>query len=671
MVSPIKNEGGNVYTPDSGMNESLGDAVIGFPPFEAAPDGNSVAYVADPSSAGNGKGLGDSYLATRDTGGDWTAVNLEPPGQEAGYQGFSEDLSVGILDTCEEPLLAPEAPNGEYNILYSHLNSDGGGSGYRALITMRPPAQLPCKNRAASFGSSAEGANHERPVLYAGGTPDLSNTLFEANDALTANATPTGDEENNLYDQAGDELRLVNVLPGESHGAPDATFGSPWQGLANPPDFSHVISNDGSRIFWTDLKTGDLYVRKDGTSTVQVSAGPAQFWTASPDGRYVFYTEGETLSRFDVELGAREELAGVGAGVEGVIGINETGEDGSYVYFVATGILAGNENANTEKAETGHDNLYVRHDAATTFIAALSPEDDRNEVGSESGASYGDWQPALGHRTAEVTPDGHSVVFMSDRSLTGYDNLVNAEAMNEVYVYDAETEPHLSCASCDPSGVPPPIFFGNNRHNSSFLPVSGVGAIGGGNTYLPRWISDEGNRVFFDSVEPLVTQDTNGLRDVYEWERDGAGGCEDSGGCIYLLSGGTSTDSSSFVDASANGEDVFIVTRAQLVPQDHNEDFDLYDARVGGVQPLVPTACTGSGCQGVPSAPPLFATPPSATFNGVGNFEPPPPPPAVKPKSKAKATRCKQGYVKERGRCVKKKRQKTKKSTAKGGRRHV
>ena len=216
MVSPIKNEGGNVYTPDSGMNESLGDAVIGFPPFEAAPDGNSVAYVADPSSAGNGKGLGDSYLATRDTGGDWTAVNLEPPGQEAGYQGFSEDLSVGILDTCEEPLLAPEAPNGEYNILYSHLNSDGGGSGYRALITMRPPAQLPCKNRAASFGSSAEGANHERPVLYAGGTPDLSNTLFEANDALTANATPTGDEENNLYDQAGDELRLVNVLPGRA-----------------------------------------------------------------------------------------------------------------------------------------------------------------------------------------------------------------------------------------------------------------------------------------------------------------------------------------------------------------------------------------------------------------------------------------------------------------------
>ena len=71
-----------------------------------------------------------------------------------------------------------------------------------------------------------------------------------------------------------------------------------------------------------------------------------------------------------------------------------------------------------------------------------------------------------------------------------------------------------------------------------------------------------------------------------------------------------------------SGNDAFIVTRAQLVPEDRNDAYDLYDARVDGVD-RSPPACTGTGCQGVPAPPPTFATPPSVTFNGVGNFPPP------------------------------------------------
>jgi len=253
---------------------------------------------------------------------------------------------------------------------------------------------------------------------------------------------------------------------------------------------------------------------------------------------------------------------------------------------------------------------------------------------------------------------------MSSQSLTGYPN----EGLREVYVYNAETN-NLSCASCNPSGAPPAIA-GGNFGTAAFLPLS-FSYDESMNTYQPRWINEEGSRVFFDSAEPLVSQDTNGLQDVYEWERDGAGSCQTAEGCVYLLSGGISTDLSAFVDSSANGDDVFLVTRAQLVPQDRNEDDELYDARVYGVQPLVPTACTETGCQGGPSAPPPFATPPSATFNGVGNFEPLPPAPAVKPKPPAKAKQCKKGYVKKRGRCVKKKRPRAKKSSAKGGKQHV
>ena len=77
------------------------------------------------------------------------------------------------------------------------------------------------------------------------------------------------------------------------------------------------------------------------------------------------------------------------------------------------------------------------------------------------------------------------------------------------------------------------------------------------------------------------------------------------------------------------GSDAFIVTRAQLAPEDENDAFDVYDVRVGARRPVSAPACSGTGCQGVPAPPPTFATPPSATFNGVGNF--PPPAEAVKP----------------------------------------
>jgi hypothetical protein len=129
--------------------------------------------------------------------------------------------------------------------------------------------------------------------------------------------------------------------------------------------------------------------------------------------------------------------------------------------------------------------------------------------------------------------------------------------------------------------------------------------------------------VFFNSAQSLVPQDTNKGNDAYEWEADGTGSCTLSPGCIFLLSDGTSPEGSWLIGSSASGDDVFFTTRGKLVPEDENENIDVYDARVGATSPPASPQCTGTGCQGVPSAPPVFATPPSATFNGVGNFAPP------------------------------------------------
>jgi hypothetical protein len=168
--------------------------------------------------------------------------------------------------------------------------------------------------------------------------------------------------------------------------------------------------------------------------------------------------------------------------------------------------------------------------------------------------------------------------------------------------------------------------------------------------------------VFFDTSQPLVPQDTNSRQDVYEWESNGAGSCRTSAGCIYLLSTGTSPSNAGFVGAGASGKDVLFIARAELVPQARDEVAKLYDARVDGGFPETSLTCSGTGCQGVPPAPPIFATPSSVTFNGIGNFEAPPA--AVKPKSKS--VKCKRGSVKKHGKCVRKKAKRSSGHSTKG-----
>jgi hypothetical protein len=669
MVTPLVNGDSDVYEPELlGPGNSNGGYADDSPlPFRAAADGSAVAYVSTPgpiSLGGNGStGLhnGNENLARRSASGVWSAANIQPPGRaEPVYQAFSNDLSVGILDSTE--VLSAGAPQGGYDVLYARTTSDGS---YRPLFSVKPPHRS--AEEFVAFRVNHRGPGRplnviegQGPVTYAGSSADLSHMLFEANDSLTPlaeQAVPTA-EQNDLYDSVAGNLYLVNVLP---NGEPDsdATFGAPQianNGLGNfgTPDFSHAISADGSRIFWSAVGPSPvgtapgpplaLYVRENDTQpqspivggkcavptdgcTVQVDAaeagapgpgGGGRFWTASSEGSRVFFTDENRLTNdstaasgepdlyeYDVNTGVLTDLsvdtnAGEHANVQGVVG---AGDDGSYVYFVAEGALA------SGATPGACCNLYVRHEGEPVqFIATLSSQD---EGGGGSGIdAYGDWIPGLGVRQAQVTPDGRHMAFVSSAKLTDYENYGHYE----VYVYESGSGvgDGLFCASCGPLGVPPTYPYGTRL------------SVSRSNTYMQRFISSDGSRVFFDSEEALVPQDTNGQLDVYEWEQDGAGECHREAGCVYLLSGGTSTDGSFFLDASESGNDVFIVTRAQLLAQDQNEVFDVYDARVDAPVPVAPPACTGTGCQGVPGAPPIFATPSSVTFSGAGNFGPPP-----------------------------------------------
>ena len=152
--------------------------------------------------------------------------------------------------------------------------------------------------------------------------------------------------------------------------------------------------------------------------------------------------------------------------------------------------------------------------------------------------------------------------------------------------------------------------------------------------YQTRFLSSSG-RLFFTSPDALVPLDTNGLEDVYEYEPVGVGSCtgassaysERSGGCVSLISSGTSGGESAFLDASESGDDVFFVTGSKLTSEDYDASNDVYDAHVCTTSvpcvpaPVSPPPCTsGDACKAAPSPQPaIFGPAPSATFSGAGN----------------------------------------------------
>jgi hypothetical protein len=230
---------------------------------------------------------------------------------------------------------------------------------------------------------------------------------------------------------------------------------------------------------------------------------------------------------------------------------------------------------------------------------SLAPEDNEIEAqkADGGGTNGGDWKAGLGVRTAEITPDGRHLVFESRRPLSGYENRPAGTEQLQFEVFDYAAEGgDLTCASCDPTGAPPNVV--EIESGLTRLPVTAAST-----TYVHRWISDDGNRVFFNSEQRLVPQDTNSVQDVYEWEREGTSGCpvatSRSGGCVFLLSGGETRGYSFLVDADATGNNVFLEHQGPLggaeVPVGRNA---LYDARVGGGFPRpAGAACVGGGCQ--------------------------------------------------------------------------
>jgi hypothetical protein len=624
LVSPVQKAGGEVFRlePARGSCFECNTVEADVFPKQSSPDGEAIVYEGQPFVTSGGGRKENEYLARRTASG-WQTSNLTPEllntgAGEVGFKAFDPSLDKGLL-AHRSPSLSPEAPS-EFANLYGFSSADPGA--LSPLITAEPP------NR------SSNGLE----LVYAGATPDLSHSLFEANDALTGEtpfapeAVDGGATKNNLYESVNGELRLVNVLP-DGETLPGASFGSgtllPSPSFHPENAFDNAISVDGSRIFWSD-ESGRLYVREDGERTREVADHTGKFLTATPDGSEVLLSDGHLVG-----IGDEEPVTDLTEGKGGFEGIAGRSEDLSAIYFVDTAVLSGEENEHGEVAQAGSPNLYLRQGGATTFIATLDKQRPEGSLGdNELNGGYnhfgyaGDWHAAAGHRSAEASPDGRYLAFMSRAPLSGVDSTGNCVPITvgsgenakftrttgpceEVFLYDSQTG-RLSCPSCNPAGRAP---LGN-----SVLPLNNIGAA----FFEPqqRFVTDSG-RLYFDSQDSLSTFDTNeGVEDVYQYEPEGVGTCERAAGCVKLISAGTEPVDSNFHAIDESGKNVFFTSRDQLALKDHDDLIDLYDAREdGGIASETETSrgeCQGEACQ-APVSPPNDPTPGSSTFEGAGN----------------------------------------------------
>jgi DNA-binding beta-propeller fold protein YncE len=693
MVSPPSKLGADFYP-------------IGFGMVQAAASGDAVAYLAaSPTESGaSGNALASQVFSVRGFGG-WSSRDINPPhetavGQPIGnganeYRFFSDDLSLGVVQRFGAfmPSLSPQASEETPYLRSDFVNGNVGEpclpasmGCYSPLVSSCPPGGEECAPAVAEHANAAPGSVFGQEgqcpghrgfcgPVFEGATPDLRHVVLGSEAPLLE-----AQVKNGLYEWSEGKLVLVSVLP-QDEGA-RAVTGVLGGLVGGSRDARHAISRDGSRVVWATYGTPHLYLYdggREGSVRLDIGlTGTPEFQTATADASEVFFTENGDLYEYDVEHEQLDRLTEAADVVGSLPGVSE---DGSYVYFVANGVVT--PGAEPGKCGNGFSiktecDLYVRHDGTIRLVTVLSSEDNP------------DWNPSLPGLTARVSPSGRWLAFMSSRSLTGYDNrdALSGKPDEEVYLYDAEHE-RLVCASCDPSGARPNgIEYGSLSVHS--LVGSSVGwerqrflaaNIPGWTTYSlgealyqSRYLSDSG-RLFFNSNEALTPQDVNGTWDVYEYEPPGVGNCgtgaasfsERSGGCVASISSGRSPDESAFIDASETGGDVFFLTAAKLASQDYDTALDVYDAHECTdaspclpVAPVLPPPCgTGDACKAAPSPQPsIFGAPASATFNGAGNVSSGTAP-KVKPKSLTRAQKlaralhaCKEKPKRKRSGCV-------------------
>lgn len=597
------------------------DLVPGQTPFalNGRTDGKVLYAVHDGGipGAGNPTNRGpDPYVAVRNAEArKWETRYVGIPADIGSAEPFSSTLAEADpgLDTfafAGDEICSPCFADGSTG-LPVHLANGSLVQGMRGSMshTDAEPAgyvgrYLSDDGTRLAFGTTSQ--------LEPNGNANGSVTIYERNLAagttevvstLPGGSTISGAEVGEL-DMSGDGSRVVIGEEVSTDGAGN-TYWHPYMHFAGKEASADLapgavdgvlfdgMTADGSKVFYT---TTDRLLPADTDESADIyeaeisPGGAVSLRLVSADGSGNSDNDACGPNSWNAVSGDGKCGAVAIGGGAGVASASGT------IYFLSPEQLDGSNGT------ADAPNLYVeRQGGRPQFVATLETDNPLVEDAVDASAvrHWADF---------DVTPSGDDAAFATAEPLNPeYAN----EGHTEVYRYDSGSG--LSCASCNPTEAPATA--------DASLPRDGLG------------LTDDG-RVFFDTADPLVLRDSNGNLDAYEWEN----------GTAQLISSGTNRFDSGMLGVTADGRDAFFFTREKLVATDLNgEAMKLYDAREEGgffEIPQPPPCAASDECHGPSSqAPP---PPQLGTFRGTrGQYKPP-------------AAKCKKGFVRRHGKCVRK-----------------
>jgi hypothetical protein len=382
--------------------------------------------------------------------------------------------------------------------------------------------------------------------VYRGASADGTRVFFQTTESLVAADT---DSSIDVYERSNGTTTLLSTGPNGGNGAFSAIF------LAASKDGSRVFIRTAEKLVAADTDSAqDVYERSNGTTT-EISTGPnggngsanVVFDRITPDGSKVFFDTSESLVAGDTDTsrdiyqrsdGTTTEISigpiGGNAGSDAFF--NGMSDDGSKVFFTTVEPLVSTD------IDTMQD-VYQRGGGTTTHLS-IGPAGGNGNLDFDYDAFF-----------AGSSADGTEAWIKTDEALT-YDD---TDTFDDVYQVSGSG---ITRISTGPSG-------GNGDAGAFF-----DGA------------SQDGSRVFIDTIESLVPADTDASYDIYEI----------SGGQTTLLStgpsGGNGTFFAAFRGSTPDGSHVYFETYERLTAADTDTNQDVYD-RSGGATTLVSTGPAG------------------------------------------------------------------------------
>jgi hypothetical protein len=496
--------------------------------------GNGVADVFFDAVSGDGSRVffdTDERLTTQDTDSSFDVYERRG--------GTTTLISIG-----------PAGGNGAFDVFFAAASADGTRVFFETDEQLHDDdndSAFDVYERAGGTTTLMSGGSANVDVIFHAISKDGTRVFFETDEQLHGDDM---DAQTDIYQHAGGTTTLISTAPGSGNGPFFAGFGG--------------VSADGTKVvFETDEQLHDddndsafdVYQRS-GVTTTLLSTGPdggnanidASYRDVSADGTHVFFQTAEVLTapedadaQSDVysRVGGTTTLISTGPnGGNGALAAayEGTSADGTRVFFSTTESLITGPTGDSDARR----DIYAR-DGAATELLSTGP-------GGGNGAFDADFMGA--------SLDGANAYIRTEESLVATDSDSGCASgqgpqCRDIYENAGGTTTQVSVGSIN----------GNGAFDASFATVS-----------------LDGERVFFETREPLVGTDMDGSVDVYERFLGStthiSNGVTGGNGAFtaFMFSNGLSDD----------GRRAFFDTAESLMASDMDTFIDLYVADVAG-----------------------------------------------------------------------------------------